>query len=79
MDKLRVMILGLLAGQDLHGYQLRRAVSQPPYATWVAASHERILETLGEMVKEGLLAVGEEELAEGRPARLLYSLTDAGR
>ncbi|MBC7234708.1 MAG: DUF1957 domain-containing protein [Chloroflexi bacterium] len=79
MDKLRVMILGLLAGQDLHGYQLRRAVNQPPYATWVAASRERILETLGEMVGEGLLAVGEEELAEGRPARLLYMLTDAGR
>jgi 1,4-alpha-glucan branching enzyme len=78
MDESRAIALGLLAHQEMHGYQLRRAASRSPLCEWLGDAPD-LWHMLADLVEEGLLATEEEDLAAGRPARLLYRITSAGR
>jgi 1,4-alpha-glucan branching enzyme len=78
MNEARVIVLGLLAHQEMHGYLLRRAASRSPLCEWLGDDPE-LGDMLTDLVEEGLLARDDEDLAAGRPARFLYRLTSKGR
>lgn len=80
-DVLTLAILGVLAEQPLHGYQLRKRLGTE-LGPFRALSYGSLYPCLKRMVADGLLTVDAED-AEARGAsrrsRIAYSVTDAGK
>ncbi|GIF77699.1 PadR family transcriptional regulator [Asanoa siamensis] len=71
------VLLGLLAGGPLHGYELKRAHDQRlPQAKPVAFG--QVYATLGRLQRDGLV-VTAGQAQEGGPERTAFQVTDAGR
>ncbi|MGH3496793.1 MAG: PadR family transcriptional regulator [Nocardioidaceae bacterium] len=68
----RLAVLGLLASEPMHGYQLIREIQNRSDGAW-RASPGSVYPTLSALEDEGLVQASE---AEGRRS---FSLTDAGR
>ena len=80
-DVLSLAILGTLAEQPLHGYQIRKLLGAE-LGPFRALSYGSLYPCLRRMVAEGLLTVeGEDDDARGnsRRSRIAYSVTDAGK
>jgi DNA-binding PadR family transcriptional regulator len=71
------VLLGLLAGGPMHGYDLKRAHDQAlPRAKPLA--YGQVYTTLGRLERDGLVEQAGQDRAGG-PDRTSYALTDAGR
>ncbi len=83
-DVLTLGILGMLAEQPLHGYQIRKRLGTE-LGPFRALSYGSLYPALKRMVAGGLIAaVGEESVEEAgvgssRRSRIAYALTDDGR
>ncbi|MEE4383280.1 MAG: PadR family transcriptional regulator [Pseudomonadales bacterium] len=70
-------ILTALLDEELSGYDLTRKFETSLGFFW-AASHQQIYQELKKLAAEGLLAATAVPQA-GRPDKIVYALTDAGR
>ena len=79
-DVLSLAILGMLAEQPLHGYQIRKRLGNE-LGPFRALSYGSLYPCLKRMVADGLLTLAEDD-GDGRGSRrsrIAYSLTDAGK
>jgi DNA-binding PadR family transcriptional regulator len=74
------IILGLLAEKPMHGYELAQRVrgDEALRAIWRIERSE-VYFLLGKLVKSGAIAEVGAPFEEGRPARVVYALTEAGQ
>ncbi|MEV0716413.1 PadR family transcriptional regulator [Asanoa sp. NPDC050611] len=71
------VLLGLLAGGRLHGYELKRSHDQRlPLAKPVAFG--QVYATLGRLQRDGLVTTAGQD-QEGGPERTSFAITEAGR
>ena len=75
----RLLILWLLAEQPLHGYRVRKILSDAGFAFWFRVEDAAIYAMLRSLVKQGLARVLGEEREGQRPNRTVYRITPAGR
>jgi len=79
-DVLTLAILGMLAEQPLHGYQIRKRLGTE-LGPFRALSYGSLYPCLKRMVADGLLTLAEDD-GDGRGSRrsrIAYSLTDKGK
>ena len=74
----KTLCLGVLSLGDTTGYEIRKMFEDGPFGHFYDASYGSIYPALGKLLGEGFVEVSEEE-QEGKPAKKVYSLTDAGR
>jgi DNA-binding PadR family transcriptional regulator len=72
---LEIFALSILRTGPVHGYELKRRVQRPSLAT---LSNNSLYPMLRRFETDGLVTRMTEE-QEGKPARNVYSITDAGR
>jgi PadR family transcriptional regulator AphA len=70
-------LLGMLSMGPMSGYEVRQLVAESIGNFW-SESYGQIYPALKRMVDDGLAEM-QEERAEGRPAKKVYSLTERGR
>ena len=75
MEK-KLLLLGLLLGQGMHGYQLNEVLQQTP-GTPISLKKSNAYKLLNDMEKEGWVTHVEEQ-AGNRPQRRVYSVTEEG-
>jgi DNA-binding PadR family transcriptional regulator len=77
MNKTRYALLGVLNMGAYSGYDIRRGIEQSIGHFW-HESFGQIYPILRKLVDEGL-ATAHTEMLPGRPARIVYTITDRGR
>jgi 1,4-alpha-glucan branching enzyme len=78
MKEARTLLLGLLRGGELYGYQIIKKLQQDEFSAWASVAVATLYHELGAMAEEGLIEQVSAENAPGRPARAIYRLTAAG-
>ena len=76
-NKSRYAVLGFLSWEPASGYDIRRAIAESVGNFW-SESYGQIYPALRELEREGL-ARRRVEHTPGKPARHVYTITDAGR
>ena len=74
---LRYAILGLLEGQELHGYRIKSVFEERIGAAW-SLNFGQIYQTLKELKRRGLVECRLDE-GEGHLSRWVYTVTPKGR
>ncbi|WP_428696483.1 PadR family transcriptional regulator [Stappia sp.] len=74
----RTLCLAILNFGDATGYEIRKLSTEGKYSYFVDASFGSIYPALARLEAEGLVTV-REEAQSGKPARKVYSITEAGR
>ncbi|WP_415717262.1 helix-turn-helix transcriptional regulator [Roseibium sp.] len=74
----RSLCLAILSFGDATGYEIRKESTEGRFSYFEDASFGSIYPALARLESEGLVTVREEPQA-GKPARKVYSITDAGR
>ena len=78
-ESLEFALLGLLAQNDLHGYELRKRL-MAIYGPFRALSFSVLYPQLRRMLDAGLIEESiSKDLATSRRSRIVYRLSDAGR
>jgi len=78
MKETRAIILGLLAQQDLYGYQIKKQL-QAPDLDWASIPVASLYHELSRLSEQQLIEQVATESAGGRPARAVYRITPLGR
>jgi DNA-binding PadR family transcriptional regulator len=73
---LEALILGVLQGSALHGYEIAKRIKARGGET-LAVGEGRLYPALHKLESEGKVA-GKWEPREGKPPRRIYELTEAG-
>ena len=73
----RTLCLAILTFGDATGYEIRKLSTEGRYSYFVDASFGSIYPALARLEADGLVTV-REEVQSGKPARKVYSITDAG-
>jgi PadR family transcriptional regulator AphA len=74
----RTLCLSILYEGEATGYDIRRLSVEGEFAYFVEASYGAIYPALAKMEQEGLVT-SRTVPQDGKPARKIYSITDAGR
>ncbi|PLW76751.1 PadR family transcriptional regulator [Cohaesibacter celericrescens] len=74
----RTICLAVLFCGDKSGYDIRKSSTEGPFSFFVEASYGSIYPALSRLEADKLV-IGRHETQEGKPARKIYSITDAGR
>jgi DNA-binding PadR family transcriptional regulator len=74
----RLFVLGMLAREPMHGYQIRKALVDSRTDTWAEVLAGSIYHALAAMEREGLVAVRKVE-STGARNRSVYRITRTGR
>ncbi len=74
----KTICLAILHEGDATGYEIRKLSTEGEYAYFVEASFGSIYPALARLEEEGLVRSHVQQQA-GRPAKKIYSITDAGR
>lgn len=74
----RSLCLAILSFGDATGYEIRKESTEGRFSYFDDASFGSIYPALARLESEGLVTVREEPQA-GKPARKVYSITEAGR
>ncbi|MGB8213447.1 MAG: PadR family transcriptional regulator [Anaerolineales bacterium] len=74
----RLVILGLLRDQPLHGYEIKQIIEEH-MGDWTSIAFGSIYFALGKLSEEGLIEMVATEKQGNRPSRSIYQITDAGR
>ena len=72
----RLLVLGLLRMQDMHGYQIAEVI-ETHFGDSVHIKKPTMYDTLKKLAAEGLVD-SQEEQEGNRPPRTVYSITEAG-
>ncbi len=73
----RLVILGLLRSQPLHGYEIKRTVEEH-MGDWTSIAFGSIYFALEKLAQEGAIEVVATEKAGARPSRTVYAITERG-
>lgn len=73
---LEALVLGVLQGTAMHGYEISRRIRQLSEAA-LSVGEGQLYPTLHKLERDGLVAA-EWVPQEGKPARKVYHLTEAG-
>ncbi len=80
MSAARLLILGVLQFKSpAHGYEIRRELESWRAEQWAHIAYGSIYFALNKMAAEGLLETAGTDQVGNRPARTLYTITDAGK
>jgi len=79
MNEVRIIVLGLLRRGEQYGYQINRALQGDTFREWVSVPEAALYSELMRLAEEGLVESVGQDVAQGRPARSVYRITDAGR
>jgi DNA-binding PadR family transcriptional regulator len=74
----RLFVLGMLAREPMHGYQIRKALADSRTDTWAEVLAGSIYHALAAMEREDMVAVQEVE-SVGARSRSVYRITRTGR
>jgi len=74
----KTICLGVLSLHDATGYEIKKQFEEGPFSYFYDAGYGSIYPALGKMLSEGLVTCVEVP-QDGRPAKKVYSITDAGR
>ncbi|MEW5422481.1 PadR family transcriptional regulator [Amorphus sp. 3PC139-8] len=74
----RTLCLAILQHGDATGYEIKKMSVEGEYSYFVDASFGSIYPALSRLEADGLVTV-REETQTGKPARKIYSVTEAGR
>jgi len=74
----RLVILGLLRDQPLHGYEIKQIIEEH-MGDWTSIAFGSIYFALGKLSDEGLIEKIATEKEGNRPSRSVYQITEAGR
>ncbi|GAB5428398.1 MAG: hypothetical protein Devi2KO_18570 [Devosia indica] len=74
----RTLCLSILYDEEASGYDIRRMCTEGNFAYFVEASYGSIYPALARLEEEGLVASRTEQQT-GKPARKVYSITEAGK
>ncbi len=74
----RTLCLAILYFGDATGYEIRKLSTEGKYSYFVEASFGAIYPALAKLEQDGLVTC-RREAVEGKPARKIYSITEAGR
>jgi len=74
----RLVILGLLKDQSLHGYEIKQIIEEH-MGDWTSIAFGSIYFALGKMSEEGLIKKVATEKEGNRPSRSIYQITATGR
>ena len=74
----RLVILGLLREQPLHGYEIKHIIEEH-MGDWTSIAFGSIYFALGKLSEEGLIKMVATEKTGNRPSRSIYQITEAGR
>lgn len=69
-------VLGMLSIGPMSGYDIKKLIAETVGHVW-SESYGQVYPALRELVEEGLATVATEQQA-GKPARKVYTITDAG-
>jgi DNA-binding PadR family transcriptional regulator len=75
----RLLVLGLLEQQPMHGYEMRRLAAQSRIESWSGVLPGSIYHALKGLERDGLIAPARDPDAEASRSRAVYSITLAGR
>ncbi len=78
VSKVEVVILGLLAGEPLYGYELLERFRARSMGFWAEVGKASVYQALRRMEREGLVAGKAQEGTEG-PDRRVYRVARPGR
>ncbi len=76
MTDAELIILSLVAERPQHGYEIQQAIERRGLHQWAAIGFASVYTLLHRLEEEGLL---ESQAPASRPARQVYTLTEAGR
>jgi DNA-binding PadR family transcriptional regulator len=74
----RLMILGMLAHESMHGYDISKSLQQMRADAWADVLPGSIYHALKQMSREALVEIVSTEHT-GNRARAIYGITDTGR
>jgi PadR family transcriptional regulator AphA len=74
----RTLCLSILYDEEASGYDIRRMCTEGNFAYFVEASYGAIYPALSKLEDEGLVT-SRTEHQDGKPARKVYTITEAGR
>jgi len=74
----RLVILGLLRDQPLHGYEIKQIIEEH-MGDWTSIAFGSIYFALGKLSEEGMIEMVATEKTGNRPSRSIYQITEAGR
>jgi DNA-binding PadR family transcriptional regulator len=74
----RLVILGILRGQPLHGYEIKQVIEEH-MGDWTSIAFGSIYFALARLTEEGLVEKAGTEQEGGRPSRTIYRITPAGQ
>lgn len=74
----RLVILGMLRRQPLHGYEIKHII-EDHMGDWTSIAFGSIYFALGKLVEEEFVVKIATEQEGSRPSRSIYQITDAGR
>jgi DNA-binding PadR family transcriptional regulator len=74
----RLVILGLLRQQPLHGYEIKQIIEEH-MGDWTSIAFGSIYFALGKLEEEDFAEKAATEKVGGRPSRSIYQITEAGR
>ena len=75
----RLLILGLLCAEPLHGHQIRRIAEQTGIEEWGDLKVGALYGMLHRLEREGLIEPVRVERESARPQRTVYAITAEGR
>ena len=79
MSAARLLILGVLQFKSpAHGYEIRRELESWHAEQWAHIAYGSIYFALNKMAEEGLVEPVSTDQVGKRPARTIYTITDAG-
>lgn len=79
MTVTRVLVLGVLHKQPMHGYEVRRELESWNAEQWANITYGSIYFSLAKMAEEHLVEVVSTDDRGTRPARTVYAITCSGR
>ncbi len=79
MSAIRVLILGVLSKEPLHGYDVRRQLEEWHAEQWAHVAYGSIYSALSKMAGEGLVEVVGSDRGVRGAGRITYAITERGR
>jgi DNA-binding PadR family transcriptional regulator len=73
----KLVVLGILKRQPLHGYELKRIIQQE-MGDWTNIAFGSIYFALQQLTKEGCIKPSDPEKQDARPAKIIYEITPLG-
>jgi DNA-binding PadR family transcriptional regulator len=78
VSKVDLLLLGLLLGKPMHGYEINQMASAKEIGSWMRVSMTSIYYSLNKLKSEGMI-IETVHRSEGTPERSVYHLTEQGR